>query len=146
MAFYSVLDPRFRMGVKKDDLPAVQGTSQTDIDDLVLPVAANKDYTMLAILELEQVDADADFRIGFSGPAGAIMEWDSVATSVGVKDINETDIFDVGASPALGIVMLKGILHVAATAGVLQLNMAQNVSKAFDNNVNSGSRLILITE
>lgn len=143
MAFYKELDPRIQVIEKTDDLPTINNDIVLqDIDNMVLPVAANIDYVMLAILELEQADAAADFRIGWTGPAGATMEWNDITTVVSSHTMGQVDT--VGMGVETGVYVCKGILHVGATAGSLQMQASQNVATVADNSINKGSKLILI--
>ncbi|MDF5755828.1 hypothetical protein [Spongiactinospora sp. TRM90649] len=144
--------------VKPSDESVTSNISQQDDNHLTLPVAANTNYWVDAYVIYDALAA-ADIALGWTGPAGATMNWiadgygggtaltgDS-ATPDGVKRSN----FTISQTPSMGgggsgvnfVVAPRGVLQVAGTAGALTLRWTQGSSSATATRVRAGSALKL---
>lgn len=140
---------------KAVDEPVNNSVALQDDDTLVLPVAANEEWEVDIKLLIQAVSAAADWKVGFSGPAGAAFYWGPEAreaatfywTPKAVAATPDTlltlaDSLLVGSSAnTITGLHLMGIIRNAGTAGNLVLRWAQNTATASDNKVLAGSVL-----
>jgi len=112
-----------------------------DDDHMGIAVAAGAVYLMDGFW-IYGADPAADIKVGFTGPAGATLDWvrggmDSAATAVtgGFNSTAQT----LGSAPSLGavtgvgtilIATPKGLLVTGGAAGTLQMQWAQNTAQA----------------
>lgn len=126
-------------------------TLQND-DQLFLAVVANAKYAIEGLLLYDGAGA-GDFKVAFTTPSGATINWGGTApqSGVGVNSLNANVATASGAALAFacngaGNTMLaqpKGYLAIGATAGNLQLQWAQQASSATATRVFLGSQLKL---
>jgi hypothetical protein len=127
-------------------------TLQND-DHLALAVSASATYVVNLFLIIDGSLA-GDFKMGFTGPAGATMDWVIAAQGTGATTTNGNQSFayqslatsdnagTIGAGSKL-IIRPQGTLVVSTTAGTLQLQWAQNTSDATATTLYAGSWLRL---
>lgn len=127
-------------------------TAQND-DHLFLPVAANTDYWVELFLRYD-ADSTADFRLGWSVPSGATMEWTSNGLSnaaTGTADQLWRRRRDATMEEALGgvgsgtdvIALPEGLLRVGSNAGQIRVKWAQINSSATASRVFQRSMLMI---
>lgn len=134
--------------------PLTASTTMQNDDELFASVAASATYAVQLHL-FHDADTTGDIKIGWSGPAGATMNWGAVvahvnetssgtvtAVSMQTRIISETQ--DIGGGSSTGTYsVVHGTLITSATAGTLNFQWAQRVSSATATNVRAGSMLIL---
>jgi hypothetical protein len=125
---------------KTADETVTSSVTVQDDDQLTAAVAANSVYLVEAFI-LYDGDTTGDFRLTFTGPAGASMDWTpnglatSQATGTGSMKL---DRLPLGTEETLGasgagvkaVALPRGILTVGATPGNLTLRWAQATSSA----------------
>ena len=133
-------------------------TTAESITGLVSPsLSASAVFEVTAMI-MYLAGTTPDIKFGFSGPAGATMDWSSLGLRTGATDptseapaefrhrsISEMESFGgvgIAATNHL-ITRLHGLLILGGTAGALQVTAAQNVSDASDCTVLTGSYLHL---
>lgn len=121
--------------------------------ELVVPLMANAQYSVDALL-LTGGDAAADFRLTFTAPAGATVQWTPrgpgttvtadpatlVLAQQGVGTEAVVGLYTTGA----GIIAPRGTITTAATAGNLSLAWAQGTTNAVPTSLAAGSWLRVI--
>jgi hypothetical protein len=134
--------------------PLTASTTMQNDDELFATVEANATYRVRLDL-LHDAATAGDITIGWSGPAGATMNWGAV-----VAHVNETssgtvanvsmqsriisEVQDIGGGASTGTYsVVFGTLITSATAGTLNFQWAQRASSATATNVRAGSGLIL---
>ncbi|MFJ4682064.1 hypothetical protein [Streptomyces sp. NPDC088789] len=131
-------------------------TTLQDDNDLMVAVDINATYAVELILFY---DADAtvagDIKIGWTAPTGAAMNWASHGAAATVTSSTAAGSFNIqtrlvneavsfGGGDSVGtLALVYGVLTTSTTAGVLQLQWAQDTSNAVPTNVRAGSRLTL---
>lgn len=120
-----------------------------NVPDLNLGVLANRVYEFEAVLPYDSAAA-ADIQFKFTVPAGCTMLWTLDAPDTAATAVAATKSFDVmtetGAKAAGGIAVgtrvmarVKGIINTGATAGTVQLQMAQATATASATTLAAGS-------
>lgn len=138
---------------KTADETVTSSITVQDDDQLVVAVAANSVYTVESFL-IYDGDTTGDFRLTFTGPSGAAMDWTpngaSGSQSAGTGSIKlerqplgvESTLGASGAG-AKAVAMPRGLLSTGGTAGNLTLRWAQAVSSATATTVFANSWLRL---
>jgi len=123
---------------------------------LEFPVDANKTYAVEASLMVVGPNTAADWKFGWSLPAGATMRWGLVSGLTGTDDswdaastgnvprdlLTESESLARGSqSGATFPILLKGTIRTAGTAGDVKLQWAQNTSDAGNSTVKADSYL-----
>lgn len=139
---------------KVADESVTASTTMQDDDALLVQVEANRVYEFDALIGYVGNTA-GDVKVGFTFPAGASCYWagqggsdgDSGYGGVGASrhsasfgDASGTATAFTGSTTALAI-LVKGMLVVGGTPGVLRLQWAQNTSNATATTVKAGSFL-----
>jgi hypothetical protein len=120
-------------------------TTLQDDDQLLISVEANVTYDFEAEI-IYNSGTTPDFKFAWTYPAGLTMFYAVYAAGGGTflgyyeTEVN-TPVLD-GAGAAVGV-LLKGTVIVAATAGTLQLQWAQNTLTAANTVVQAGSYIRL---
>lgn len=121
--------------------------------ELMLAVETNSVYE-LAVHLLYEAAAAADIRIGFSGPAGAVLNWgvsglgSSVAAGTGIIDRNARNMAATALAGGNGIGVplyahVTGVLLTSSTSGLLRFQWSQGTSSATGTVRKAGSHMIL---
>lgn len=137
---------------KTSDQSRQSTTSLADDSQLLLAVAANTTYRLYSLLIVNSPTA-ADFKLGWSGPSGATLEWSTNAPHTAQTNFDSSTIsvnrLGIGsAADAAGygadvIFQPSGFLFVGGTAGTLTFRWAQTTSTASDTTVKANSCLFL---
>jgi Pectate lyase superfamily protein/Right handed beta helix region len=138
---------------KSADQSVTASTTLVAVNDLVASVQPNTRYDVTLNL-IYDAAAAADLKIGWTGPAGATMDWTPAAPGTGATAAPfplDIGLRSITSTPALGAVGVgtkilataRGRLVVGATGGTLQLTFAQNTSDASNATVSAGSWLRL---
>ncbi|MFF1684600.1 hypothetical protein [Streptomyces sp. NPDC058254] len=138
---------------KTADETVTNSITVQDDDQLTVAVAANSVYTVESFL-IYDGDTTGDFRLTFTGPSGAAMDWTpngaSASQSAGTGSIKlerqplgvESTLGASGAG-AKAVAMPRGLLSTGGTAGTLTLRWAQATSSATATTVFANSWLRL---
>lgn len=132
--------------------PITSNTVVQDDDELFVPVLSNGIYKVDWSFRVDGATA-GDFKYAFTGPAGAIMTWDSLGhdaadttnvapRQIDVAAIGTTIIHGTLGAGVISRVKGSGLLTVSSTAGDLKLQWAQGTSSATATNMNVGSWLL----
>ena len=111
-----------------------------DDDQLTLAVAANGVYLVDAFLMYDG-DTAGDFRVTFSGPSGASMDWtpnglatSQVSGSASIKlerqNLNGESTLGASGAGSKAVALPRGLLIVGGTAGNLTVRWAQATASA----------------
>lgn len=128
-----------------------------DDDELFLSVVANAVYEVHGYIFYDGAGSGAggaDFRLGWSGPAGATFDWvsdgllDTVTAGVGNVQRNKlgfgnTSIVGAVAAATNLVATPSGILVTSGTAGTFRFRWAQGIATASDTIRQAGSTLVL---
>jgi len=130
-----------RVVKKLDEIVNNSSTLQND-DELLVALDANKLYGFLLTCIYTSAGI-ADFKWGWSVPAGVTMEW-QVVSLVNSAALNQTQ---TKALNGLGVTIetmetFSGVIRVGATAGNVNLQWAQNTANASDTTMERGSFLV----
>jgi hypothetical protein len=129
------------------------GTTLTDDDTLIIPVAANHTYAFTVCLQVNAANNTMDVKFGFSVPSGTTMSWgifgaSTQATWISVAVVSSPSLLlaaggtqQVGTSAGTSGIVLQGIITTSATAGNVALQWAQVTSDAGDLKLLAGSYL-----
>lgn len=120
-------------------------TTLQDVTNMSLTVVAFATYRFTLDLQYTS-NATADIKIGFTVPTGATMDfttsgYNAAGTFVTGVGVQSTVVDFSGASTSA---RLSGIVGMSSTAGVLQLQAAQNTSTAVTTNIEPGTTLTLL--
>jgi hypothetical protein len=139
---------------KTADQTVTNSTTLVNDTHLVLPVAANRTYEIRATMIFDDGAGVGRFKAGWSGPAGATLDWvpdGTIETNTGnpadviyriYKQIGDTQgIGGVGGTP-YSILLISGLLITSATAGNLQFRWAQFQADGTGTILRAGSWLI----
>ncbi|MFD0657166.1 hypothetical protein [Thermocatellispora tengchongensis] len=135
--------------IKPGDESVTNSITPQNDDHLFLPVEANTVYWLDAFIKADGAAA-AEIQIGWTGPAGADLDWISdgltTAATTGVDAVSRslqgiTNLPNVGliGSGSNVVIPIRGVLTVAGTAGTLQFRWAQGVANATATRVRGGS-------
>jgi hypothetical protein len=115
---------------------------------LVLPLAANSTYALDSMLFNGGLDV-ADFRLTFTGPAGATIQWAPIGPSAATTGDPTSMVLAQGGAgteavvgiypTGSGVVRSAGVVIVGATAGNVSLAWAQGTTNATPVTLASGS-------
>lgn len=133
------------------------GTTLVDDSALVVPVAANATYIVEAFIRYV-AGTTGDLKLGWTAPASATFTWaaygpQSGATSVSNasavyrrRSVGDTEIVGGAGTGGgnEGVAVPKGLLVTSATAGNLQMQLAQGASDGTDTSVLADSWLRLV--
>lgn len=123
--------------------------------DLACAIEANRVYAMVMWLNWASTSNTPDIRIDFTGSATTTMRRSFIAQTTAATTTTSGPI-DFGVSSAIGNDDTRGAINgdssglvfghvtVGATAGTLQLRVAQATSDAASLTVKSGSWMVLI--
>lgn len=116
-------------------------------DDLFVSVAANGVYQLNMRVQFNSTAA-ADFKYGFTFPAGLTMQYTQTVIGVGLTTLNtfeqdETSTPQLEGQAANKAILIVGLVVVSGTAGTLQFQWAQNSATAVNTTVNAGSYMML---
>lgn len=114
-----------------------------DDDALFVPVLASATYEMRCHVFYNS-GATPDIKFGWTGPSGADLRWmsiDAFNTTWLKKPIGGT--VSIGTTGVDEGALFVGTLITSTTAGILQLQWAQNGANASDTKVLAGSSLVL---
>jgi len=117
-----------------------------DDDELLFTPTINTTYGFLIVI-LYASNATPDIKFGWSVPAGATMEWiNSGQQSQPTTD--ETATPNVGGTGATAhrMMIYRGRMIMAGTAGDINFQWAQNVANASDTTVFEGSYFLVWEE
>jgi len=137
---------------------AVTGDVLQNDDELLCAVAANKRYLVEIIAAVSAANTTADFKTGWTLPAGATMVWGPQATLTGTTNVaryfGSTTIgqsptalltaggtYSFGSAAVTGGLTLWGLVSTAGTSGNVQFQWAQNQANASDSKFLAGSVL-----
>ena len=124
-------------------------TPQND-DHLFFAVAANKVYAFTAILILEATGTAADWKVGFTGPAGATMNWGwhgegstqfAGGNPSGAATVLHTlaTVGDGGSVSGVHGRVIEGWVETAGTSGTVTLQWSQNTATVADSKMKKNS-------
>lgn len=110
-------------------------TNFSDIPGLSVSGSANKIYRVWGRLLVTGASTTPDFKVQFSLPAGATIEWSVYGGNTGITanpvsvDMGQgTGSHARGTLNATLTVLFSGIITMSSTAGTIKLQGAQNVS------------------
>ncbi|GAA0348744.1 hypothetical protein PV735_31560 [Streptomyces turgidiscabies] len=138
--------------VKSTTETVTNSTTFQDDDELFLPALVNAQYRFDLLL-LHSSGTTGDFKMRFTAPAGATVNWgvhnvhvgqtsSTTVTSVSFPSRVLSDQQDMGGGNLAGTTaFISGVLTTAAAAGNLRLQFAQIVSDAAATQVRAGSTL-----
>lgn len=131
-------------------------TTLQNLTSLVFPVEASEVWFVEAWLLLTDANTTADWKFGWTAPAGATAAWGmlssvNVAGSLLTAGLAQTplvtlslaDVAQEGGGGVTHPTMLAGWFTMGANAGNVQLQAAQNTSNASNNTIEAGSFLRL---
>lgn len=132
-------------------------TTLADVSGLSIAVTANRVYEMhlLCLYTAGGGAGTGQFKMGFTGPAGATLDWGNIGLVVnGAGGVSGTATFDgsaigdarsfgAGGSTTLTTMVAHGRLVTAGTAGDFKLQAAQVVSSGTATTVRRGTILRL---
>ncbi len=130
-------------------------TLQND-DHILFALAANTNYWFDLTLLLTSASANADYKFGWTVPAGCTMFWGvrtdpltgtwgaSAATAAAFALKTEAETLSIGSVAGSHGAILSGIVRNGATTGNLQFQWAQLNLTAEDNIINADSFLQII--
>ena len=133
-----------------DLIKAIMTSTQTvnntvtlvDVTELVLPLEANKNYILRAMLAMSADNNLPDWKVAWTVPAGCQMQWGP--SNMRVVSNEAGDPYSLTSASITGACELWGTVRVGGTAGNLQLQFAQNTQTAVNTNFLAGSMLELI--
>lgn len=139
---------------KAADETVNNSTTLQDDDDLLLAVGANEVWAFELLLHATSNSSSTGFKFDFAIPSGAagfhITHADG--NNAGVDGEPETFVVnnlatDVSVTtsttdPDFRVILIKGTIDTAGTAGNMQFRWAQNTATAEDTTVKAGSWLI----
>lgn len=139
--------------IKSADETRISTVTPTNDSEIFLAVEANAIYRVVGFFKYNS-DATADFRITWTGPAGATFEYVAVAIDTATTTVNGTVQMATntiatsrpygGAGTASNVGMdISGTLRVGSTAGTLQLQWAQGTSQAITTTLKADSWITL---
>lgn len=146
----TTLEAEILVASKTVDESVANNTLQDD-DHLAIAVVAGGWYAVDAYLDIEG-DPAADFTMGWSVPAGAVMSWTEGGVSAGnTNNIGSVKLQRNDGATASGVGIIaagsavcpRGVLRVAATAGTLRFRWAQTTTNAIPTVLKAGSWLRL---
>jgi len=134
--------------VYKLGIETVNGSAALQNDDeLFLTVEANAKYRFMARI-LFTSNTTADFKFGFTYPSGATATYTLLGIASGgasLSAFHQVESSGGALEGGTGIACLMfGTWAISSTAGVLQLQWAQNTSNASNTQVLAGSFLELV--
>ena len=152
----ALLESMLPLEVAKEVTESVtSSTTFQDDNELFLPVEANAKYRV-ALMLLHDAGATGRFKMQFTAPTGAAMDWgihnvhiNEVDSSTTVNDVSMpsrllSDPQSIGGGPSAGTCsFIGGTLTTSSTAGNLQLQWAQNATDATAARVRAGSILTI---
>lgn len=138
---------------KDSDQSVTSSTTQTNITDLTVPVAASTNYAIRAVI-FYSGSTTGDINLGWTVPTGSSFKVTPDGFASGAtgntnsiyRGVLTTSAFGALAAQGAGVgsaltAHLEGILAVNTTAGNLQLQYAQGTSDATSTVIYSGSYL-----
>jgi hypothetical protein len=151
---FGILAPEAIVRKTADETVNNSAALQND-DHLVFPIAANETWYVEALLLAQGATVNADYKWGWSGPAGATANWSLAAladaTAGGYVQrttaLTSSSVLAIGATastPGLAgttTVKLEGIFSAVGTAGAINLQWAQDVATVENSKVLAGSFL-----
>jgi hypothetical protein len=130
---------------KSADESVNNSVAMQDDNELKWPLSANLTYTFLLFIAYDSSTV-ADIKIQFTLPAGATMAWHGTGLDTALAYKNVANIGAAtasaygGAGAGLGrLITVSGSVIMAATAGNLTLQWAQNTAEASNTSVRAGS-------
>lgn len=136
--------------LKTADETVNNSTTMQNDDQLLISVEANITYDFFLRL-IVNTNATADFKMQFTGPAGATMSTqaytgsnpDTAASALQGPTNNLTTVAAFSGVAADQVLIIQGFLAVSATAGTLQLQWAQNTLNVSNTSVKANSYMWL---
>lgn len=113
--------------VQKTDETNTSNVTFEDVNDLFVPVTANKVYELNTVIRFYSSTAAANIEVNFSVPAGTTISWyyNLIFPSPGEDNGGYTEAtnleFNTDVAPAQRIYELRGIVITGATPGNVQL-------------------------
>ncbi|MBI4160711.1 MAG: LamG domain-containing protein [Candidatus Yanofskybacteria bacterium] len=132
---------------KSSDESVTSSTTLQNDDELKLTLAANKTYTIDAVIFATSASSNPDFKIAFTVPSGATMTLGYIAASPSnlltqgellSSSGTASQVIPLRAN-ASAVVLVKGTVVIASTGGDLTLQWAQFTSNATATVVKAGS-------
>lgn len=131
---------QIKSAIKTSNESVSSSTTLQDDNELFVTVDANTNYYVECLLKYTGETA-ADFRVGFTLPAGATLTWfhggldDTVTSWWGILNrtaFSAASVATIGAggSGSQGFAHIRGLLKVSATPGTVQFRWAQWASNA----------------
>lgn len=142
----SLLSERLPIYAQKsaDQNVGPSNTTLQDVTEVGIAVVANAIYKFEMSFQYS-TNTTADIKLGFTFPTGLTMdiagEYYSVAEAYQTARGTQATVFTMGGSGAAALFL--GTVTVAANAGTLQLQAAQNTSTAVTTNVEAGTLMVL---
>ena len=131
--------------VKEADETVNNSTTLQDDNELLFAVAANEVVQFEGVLMIS-TDPNADFKLTFTGPAGAVGSFAAIYGDVTTGNADASSAA-LGSAATLisvndgSVVRFWGGIHNGGTAGNLTLQWAQNTANVSDSKVLAGSYL-----
>lgn len=121
--FLPVLPNRWAYADSPADEPFTGDTAQHPSAYVTVPVEANRTYLVDVGAVFSNTASAASAALGFTGPAGATLQWNNTTGSTGYRaNIGLTDSYT--GSTATREAFLRGRLVTGATAGNLTLTLS----------------------
>jgi len=140
----------FTKVVKTADETVNNSTTLQDDDELRFTGRANKSYAFNLTLLINNSSSTPNFKNAFTLPSGAAGEWTTssfTSSTAGLtQDVTTSDTHTVASSTPPRHIIYEGVIRMSATAGVVQLQWAQDVATVADTKVLIGSKLIVWEE
>lgn len=135
--------------IKPSDTNRASTAALADDPHLAIPVGANETYTVYSLLKASSTSATPDFKMGFTVPAGAAMDFGCYSNGGTLASVGTFALRDSGQpSPlvALGASIINPVICVGSvvnggTAGFLKLQWSQNTSNGTNTTLTAGSFL-----
>jgi len=137
--------------IKPGDESAVSNVTLHNDADLHVPVAAATGYEFSCYIYF-QAAAGADIAWTWTGPAGAVLVYDTLhnegggtllnasASTYGLASLGQAAGGGAGVNEAI---VMRGTCVISGTAGTLQFRWAQNATSATATIVKANSHLVL---
>lgn len=129
--------------VKSADQEVTSSETLEDVDDLLIPVAANEVKHFLVEI-IHDTHATPDNKLGFSVPSGATLYWNQVSVGYNSNALEAADTYTIPGrgTGTIGIAWLMGVIINGSTAGNLQFRFAQATSSAEATIIKANSSII----
>lgn len=138
------------VAAKTVDESVLNSTTLQNDDALFHAVQAGRNYQLIMLVRMRAATVDPDIKFGFTVPTGGGMAWSAVGDqaasgALAVQERSEASVVTHLLDTAIRCMIIIGTVIMAATAGNVQFQWAQNTLDAVDvTEVLSGSWMVVI--